>query len=73
MTPHRSLYPRQGRVELAEDHLLIGQAPADRYDALERAIRARHPRELPEIIAVRVEAVLPTRLEWVAAETRPTA
>jgi uncharacterized protein involved in tolerance to divalent cations len=46
---------------------------ADRYDALERAIRELEPCELPKTIAVRVEAGRPTCHEWVAAETRPTA
>ena len=39
------------------------------YPALEAAIRAAHPYELPEIIAVPVTAGLPAYLEWVAAET----
>jgi len=42
-----------------------------RYPALEAAIRANHPYELPEIIAVPVERGLPEYLGWVAQETRP--
>ena len=73
MAPCRSVYPWQGRVEHADEHPLFAKTSADRYDALERAIRELHPYELPEIIAVRVEAGLPAYLEWVAAETRPAA
>lgn len=43
----------------------------ERYPALEAAIRANHPYELPEIIAVPVERGLPEYLGWVAQETRP--
>ncbi|MCC6211748.1 MAG: divalent cation tolerance protein CutA, partial [Burkholderiales bacterium] len=38
--------------------------------ALEAAIRAGHPYELPEIIAVPIEHGLPAYLAWVEAETR---
>jgi periplasmic divalent cation tolerance protein len=38
---------------------------------LEAAIRAGHPYELPEIIAVPIERGLPAYLEWIAAETNP--
>jgi periplasmic divalent cation tolerance protein len=40
-----------------------------RYAALEAAIRAGHPYELPEIVAVPVVAGLPAYLEWVDSET----
>ncbi|NBS57961.1 MAG: divalent-cation tolerance protein CutA [Betaproteobacteria bacterium] len=43
----------------------------ERYPVLEAAIRANHPYELPEIIAVPVERGLPEYLGWVAQETRP--
>mgnify|MGYP000644379008 CR=1 FL=1 len=45
--------------------LAIGIARA----ALEAAIRARHPYELPEIIAVPLHEGLPAYLAWVGAET----
>ena len=43
----------------------------ERYPALEAAIRAGHPYELPEIIAVQLAAGLPAYLDWVAVETLP--
>ena len=43
----------------------------DRYAALEEAIRAMHPNELPEIIAVQVVEGLPAYLQWVDTETQP--
>jgi periplasmic divalent cation tolerance protein len=73
MAPCRSVYPWQGTVEHAEEHPVFVKTPADRYDALQQAIRELHPYELPEIIAVRLDAGLPEYLNWVASETRPTA
>jgi periplasmic divalent cation tolerance protein len=73
MAPCRSVYPWQGAVEHAEEHPVFVKTPADRYDALQQAIRELHPYELPEIIAVRLDAGLPEYLNWVASETRPTA
>ena len=35
------------------------------------ALRAGHPYELPEIIAVPIERGLPAYLDWIDAETRP--
>ena len=39
------------------------------YPALEQAIRAGHPYELPEIVAVPLERGLPEYLRWIAEET----
>jgi periplasmic divalent cation tolerance protein len=43
----------------------------ERYAALEQALRAAHPYELPEIIAMPIELGLTEYLEWLAGETRP--
>jgi periplasmic divalent cation tolerance protein len=73
MAPCRSVYLWQGSIEHADEHPVFVKTSADRYDALQQAIRDLHPYELPEIIAVRVDAGLPAYLAWVASETRPKA
>lgn len=70
LAPCRSVYAWQGKVETAEEVPLLVKTTTDRYDALERAIRASHPYEVPEIIAVPVTAGLPEYLQWVTDETR---
>ena len=50
---------------------MLIKTTAECYPALEAAIRAGHPYELPEIIAVHLSAGLPAYFEWVDAETRP--
>ena len=69
LAPCRSFYRWQGAVQRDEEHPMLIKTTEERYAALEAAIRAGHPYELPEIIALPVERGLPAYLEWVAAET----
>lgn len=69
LAPSRSVYRWQGKLENAEEVPVLIKTTAARYAELEAAIRARHPYELPEIIAVPIDRGLPAYLEWVTAET----
>jgi periplasmic divalent cation tolerance protein len=71
LAPCRSVYRWKGAVQHDEEHPVLIKTSAERYAALEQAIRGLHPYELPEIVAVPIERGLPAYLEWVAAETRP--
>jgi periplasmic divalent cation tolerance protein len=64
-----SIYRWQGATETADEVPVLIKTRAALYEALERAIRERHPYEVPEIIAVPVTRGLPAYLEWVASET----
>ena len=66
-----SVYRWQGAIETAAETPLLIMAPAGRYAALEQAIRQLHPYQLPEIVALPVDAGLPAYLAWVAAEGAP--
>jgi periplasmic divalent cation tolerance protein len=70
LEPCRSLYRWQGAIENTEEVPLLIKTTTERYAALEAAIRARHPYELPEIIAVPVAQGLPAYLAWLGNETR---
>ena len=70
LAPCRSVYRWQDAVQHDEEHPMLIKSTAENYAALEAAIRAGHPYELPEIIAVPIERGLPAYLDWVAAETR---
>jgi periplasmic divalent cation tolerance protein len=72
LAPCRSVYRWEGAVESAEEYPLLIKTTADRYPAVEEAIRGLHPYELPEIIAVPLSAGLPGYLQWVVDETRTT-
>jgi periplasmic divalent cation tolerance protein len=64
-----SLYHWRGQIETAREIPLAIKTRASRYPALEAAIRARHPYELPEIVAVPITAALTDYLAWIDAET----
>ena len=65
----RSIYHWQGKVETADEVTLAIKTGRDRYAAVEAALRAAHPYELPEIIAVPVIDGYAPYLDWIAAET----
>jgi periplasmic divalent cation tolerance protein len=60
----RSIYRWKGAVERDEERLLVVKTRADRFDALRDAILALHPYEVPEVVAVPIEAGSPAYLRW---------
>ena len=66
----RSVYRWQAEVERADETLLLIKTVRERFDALSARIKALHPHELPEVLAVEAAAGLPAYLRWVADETR---
>jgi periplasmic divalent cation tolerance protein len=70
LAPCRSVYRWKGAVQHDEEHPMLIKTSAERYGALEQALRQGHPYELPEIIAVPIESGLPAYLDWVGAETQ---
>src|SRR5688500_802484 len=71
LAPCRSVYRWKGALQHDEEHPVLIKTTAERYAALEQALRAAHPYELPEIIAVPIERGLPAYLAWVAGDTKP--
>jgi periplasmic divalent cation tolerance protein len=71
LAPCRSVYRWKGAVQHDEEHPMLIKTTRERYPALEEALRAGHPYELPEIIALPLGGGLAAYLEWVAAETQP--
>ena len=71
LAPCRSVYRWQSEVQHEEEHPMLIKTTLERYPALEQAIRAGHPYELPEIVAVPLERGLPEYLRWIAEETAP--
>ncbi|MBW9259641.1 MAG: divalent-cation tolerance protein CutA [Candidatus Thiodiazotropha sp. (ex. Lucinisca nassula)] len=63
--PITSIYRWQGKTEQSEEILLLIKTTKERYQACESALRAEHPYELPEIIAVPVEQGLDDYVNWV--------
>lgn len=65
----RSTYRWEGRVEQADEVLLMIKTASERLDALTARIRALHPYELPEVIAVEAAGGLAPYLRWVAEQS----
>lgn len=70
--PHcQSIYRWQGQLEDSQEVPLLIKTTAARYGALEAALAALHPYEVPEIVAIPVSHGLPDYMSWVLAETSP--
>lgn len=61
----RSVYEWQGKVEIAQEHLLLIKSHQDRYAAIEAALKNLHPYQLPEIIAVAIQRGSLDYLKWI--------
>lgn len=59
-----SIYRWRGAIETADEALLVIKGNAAHFDAIETYIRAEHPYELPELIAVPVVAGLAAYVSW---------
>lgn len=60
----QSIYRWQGRIETGAEQLLLIKGHAERFAELEDLLRAQHPYELPEIVAVPIERGSAAYLDW---------
>jgi len=60
-----SVYRWQGKIETAQEHLLLIKAPSQHYVLIEQFLISHHPYDVPEIIAVSIENGLPDYLQWI--------
>jgi periplasmic divalent cation tolerance protein len=65
----RSIYRWQGQVHDDPEALLVLKTTRARFEALRDRILALHPYEVPEVIALPVEAGSAAYLAWIARET----
>ncbi len=65
----RSVYHWQGRIEEADETVILFKTRADLFDALSARVTALHSYETPCIVALPVTAGSAPYLEWLAAET----
>jgi periplasmic divalent cation tolerance protein len=72
MAPVTSIYQWEGRLCETPEQLLVIKTTPGRYEALEIRLKALHPYEIPEIIAVPVVAGSGQYLAWLNAATDST-
>lgn len=61
-----STYTWQDEVRHDEEVLLLIKTTVMAYESVEKTLKAAHPYELPEILAVPLRAGLPKYLSWVS-------
>ena len=66
----RSIYRWEGKVQDDQEALLVLKTTRARFEALRDRVLALHPYQVPEVIALAIEAGSAPYLEWIAAETR---
>ena len=69
VTGVHSVFHWAGKQEHAEECLLLMKTASKRYRELEVRIKALHPYELPEILAVPLVAGLDNYLSWMEKNT----
>jgi periplasmic divalent cation tolerance protein len=67
LAPCGAVYRWQGAVETASEIPILIKTTRVGYPALEAAVQALHPYEIPELIALPVTHGLAAYLDWVAA------
>jgi periplasmic divalent cation tolerance protein len=65
----RSIYRWEGRVHDDAEALLVLKTTRARFEALRDRVLALHPYEVPEVLALPVEAGSAAYSEWIAGET----
>ncbi len=65
----RSIYWWEGKVQDEAEALLLLKSTRARFDALRDRVLELHPYQVPEVVALPVEAGSRAYLEWIAKET----
>jgi periplasmic divalent cation tolerance protein len=66
-----SIYRWEGKLEASAEVLMVLKTTRERYAALQARITELHSYEVPEIVALRIEAGLPQYLRWVGDNCAP--
>lgn len=61
----RSLYWWEGKIETAQEHLLLIKSPQAHFCAIKQLIETLHPYQLPEIIAIPIARGSEEYLQWI--------
>lgn len=65
-----SVYRWEGKVETAEESLLVIKTTAGRFASVRDAIKELHSYELPECVAIAVESGSEKYLRWIEESVR---
>ena len=66
----RSIYRWEGKLQDEGEALLVLKTTRARFEELKQRVLSLHPYQVPEVIALPVEAGSAPYLAWIAGETR---
>lgn len=66
----QALFMWEGRLDDADEVLLLIKTTSAKYSALESSLKKQHPYELPEIIAVPISTGFTDYLNWIDQQTQ---
>jgi len=70
ITGVQSIFRWQGKIDNANENILVIKTKDSLYDELEVRIKELHPYELPEIISVPIDKGLNKYLDWISESTK---
>ncbi|MEM2912147.1 MAG: divalent-cation tolerance protein CutA [Candidatus Bathyarchaeia archaeon] len=62
--PVHSLFWWQGKIDIAQEHLILMKTRKDLFDKLSKRVKALHSYEVPEIIAIPIVKGFKPYMEW---------
>ncbi len=70
IVPHvESIYRWQGKIETAEEWLLLIKTQGELFDRVRNTVKELHSYDLPECVMLEVAAGSPEYLDWIAKNT----
>ncbi|MCV6636885.1 divalent-cation tolerance protein CutA [Candidatus Albibeggiatoa sp. nov. NOAA] len=69
----QSMYEWKGEIVTDTELLLIIKTQAKHYASIEKLLMELHPYEVPELIALPINAGLPSYLDWIQSVTEKDA
>lgn len=71
LSPMRSVYRWEGKVEEADEHQLVMKTTSERVEALKARLASLHPYDVPEILVLRIADGGDAYLNWLRASVQP--
>lgn len=68
--PMTSIYRWQARIEKSDEYLCLIKSHEELYAEVERTIKANHPYEVPQIVAVPIKSGSGEYLDWLGHELK---
>ena len=69
LPPMRSVYRWEGKIESADEVLLLIKTRVEKFAELEKFIAAHHPYDVPEVVAINAADVSEPYRKWLESET----